>query len=29
MRIEDSGSTIVEERIVMKPHGETVVKKYL
>ena len=29
MRIEDSGSTIVEERIVMKPHGETVIKTYL
>lgn len=29
MRMEEASSQIVEERIVMKPHGETVVKKYL
>jgi len=29
MRIEDAGSIIIEEKIVMKPHGETVIKKYL
>jgi len=29
MRLEDHGSQVVEERVVMKPHGETVVRKYI
>ena len=29
MRIDDTGNQIVEERVTLKPSGETVVKKYL